>query len=144
MVHPLVGLKNYRPVVQLIAILHRVTLRNQLRAWVFPDWLPGFFHIFTLFAVMSHVSKISKFIFGEAINLSVGYLAGLTASNLVSKFFVKKGLVNLWGLAAKRDALNKDDYSWLMFGASYFIGLVVMLAVDYGMKKIRKTEGAVA
>ena len=88
------------------------------------------------------MSKFTKFIFGEALNLSVGYLAGLTASNLVSKFFVKKGLVNLWGIAAKREALGKDDYGWLMFGASYFIGLVVMLAVDYLMKKIRKPEGA--
>ena len=37
------------------------------------------------------MSKFTKFIAGEITNLAVGYLAGLTASNLVSRFFVKKG-----------------------------------------------------
>ena len=83
------------------------------------------------------MSKLTKFIAGEALNLSVGYLAGLSASMLVSKFFVKKGLVNLWGLAAKRDAVDKDTYEWLMFGASYFIGLLVMVLINYLMKRLR-------
>jgi len=82
--------------------------------------------------------KFSKFISNELLNLSVGYLAGLSASSLVAKFFVKKGIGNLWGLAAKREAVKKDDYEWLLFGASYLIGLAVMLAVSYLMKSIRK------
>lgn len=88
------------------------------------------------------MSKFIKFIANEAFNLSVGYLAGLTASTLVSKFFVKKGLVNLWGLAAKREAVGKGDYEWLLFAASYFIGLVVMLGVSYGMERLRKSPSA--
>lgn len=84
------------------------------------------------------MSKYINFIAGEALNLSVGYLAGLSASTLVSKFFVKKGLVNLWGLTAKREAIRKDDYEWLMFIASYLIGLLVMVSVNYLMQKIRK------
>lgn len=86
------------------------------------------------------MSKFTQFVVGEVTNLAVGYLAGLTASNLVSRYFVKKGLVNLWGLAAKREAVSKDAYEWIMFIASYLIGLTVMLAVSYGMQKIRKTE----
>ncbi len=84
------------------------------------------------------MSKFLNFITGEILNLSVGYLAGLTASNLVSKFFVKKGLVNLWGLTAKREAVKKDDYEWLMLIASYLIGLIVMASVNLLMKKLRK------
>lgn len=83
------------------------------------------------------MKKLLHFLSQEALNLSVGYLAGLLASTLVSKFFVKKGLVNLWGLAAKREALRKDDYEWLMFIASYLIGLIVMVAVQYGMRRLR-------
>lgn len=86
------------------------------------------------------MSKFTQFVINEATNLAVGYLAGLTASNLVSRFFVKKGLVNLWGIAAKREAVKKDTYEWLMFIASYLIGLAVMLAVSYAMKKIRTPE----
>ena len=84
------------------------------------------------------MSKFLQFVTGEITNLAVGYLAGLTASTLVSRFFVKKGLVNLWGLAAKREAVSKDNYEWLLFAASYLIGLIVMVCVNYGMKKIRK------
>lgn len=83
------------------------------------------------------MKKLLNFLSQEALNLSVGYLAGLLASNLVSKFFVKKGLVNLWGIAAKREALRKDDYEWLMFISSYLIGLVVMVAVQYAMQRLR-------
>jgi hypothetical protein len=83
------------------------------------------------------MSKFTQFITNEILNLSVGYLAGLSASSLVAKFFVKKGVGNLWGLAAKREAVNKDDYEWLLFGASYLIGLAVMLTVSYAMKTLR-------
>lgn len=86
------------------------------------------------------MSKFTQFLIGEVTNLAVGYLAGLTASNLVSRYFVKKGLVNLWGVAAKREAVSKDAYEWIMFVASYLIGLIVMLAVSYAMQKIRKPE----
>jgi len=82
--------------------------------------------------------KFTHFLAHEALNLSVGYLAGLTASALVSKFFVRKGLVNLWGLASKRHALGKDEYEWLMVIMSYLIGLIVMLLVSYGMSQLRR------
>lgn len=83
------------------------------------------------------MKKFTYFLTHEALNLSVGYLAGLAASNLVSKFFVKRGLVNLWGLTARREALKKDDYEWLMFAASYLIGLIVLVLVQYGMRRLR-------
>lgn len=86
------------------------------------------------------MSTFTRFLTSEALNLAVGYLAGLSASVLVSKFFVKKGLVNLWGIASKRQALAKDDYEWLMAAASYLIGLFVMIAVNYGMKRLRNQE----
>jgi hypothetical protein len=86
------------------------------------------------------MSKIKNFIAGEVLNLAVGYLAGLIASNLVSRYFVKKGLVNLWGIAAKKEAVSRDAYEWLMFIASYVIGLVVMIAVSQLMERLRKPE----
>lgn len=89
------------------------------------------------------MQKYINFISGEITNLAVGYLAGLSASMLVSEFFVRKKLGNLWGLAAKREAVNKDDYGWLMFVASYVIGLVVMVSVNYLLKRLRKPESTV-
>ena len=84
--------------------------------------------------------KITHFIAKEALSLSAGYLAGLTASYLVSTFFVKRKLVNLWGITAKREALNKDTYEWLMAISAYLIGLAVMLIVTYWIKRLGKKE----
>lgn len=84
------------------------------------------------------MSKFRAFLTQEVLNLAVGYLAGLTASAMVSQFFVKKGLVNLWGLTARRTALRRDDYEWLMIMASYLIGLLVMVLVSYLMKRLRR------
>jgi len=86
------------------------------------------------------MKKAFHFLAGEVTNLAIGYLAGLTASNLVSRFFVKRGLANLWGLTTKREALQKDTYEWLMFITSYLIGLIVMVAVSQLVKKFRKEE----
>ncbi|MFN0034723.1 MAG: hypothetical protein ACKVUS_06645 [Saprospiraceae bacterium] len=84
--------------------------------------------------------KFFHFAAGEILNLSVGYLAGLTASNLVSRFFVKKKLANLWGLTAKKEVVSRGDYEWLMFGSSYIIGLAVMLVVSYLMKRMLREK----
>ena len=67
----------------------------------------------------------------------MGYLAGLTASNLVSHFFVRKKFGNLWGLTAQKEAVSKNDYEWLMFGTSYAIGLIVMLIVSYVIRRLQ-------
>lgn len=85
-------------------------------------------------------NKVIGFITNEAVNLSVGYLAGLSASMLVSKFFVRKGLSNLWGLTAKREALDRDTYEWLMFASSYLIGLIVMATITYLLKRLRNPK----
>lgn len=81
--------------------------------------------------------KFLHFAAGEILNLSVGYLAGLTASNLVSRFFVQKKMANLWGLAAQKEAVSRDNYDWLMFWSSYAIGLIVIMIVSYTIKRLR-------
>ena len=86
------------------------------------------------------MKKIIPFLSQEALNLSVGYLAGLIASGLVSRFFVERGFANLWGLAAKRNALQKDTYEWVMVISAYLIGLIVMLLVQYAMRRLRGQE----
>ena len=83
------------------------------------------------------MQKFTTFFGQEIMNLAVGYLAGFVASALVSQFFVKKGLVNLWGLAAKRQALGKDNYEWLMWFTSYAVGLLVMVSVNYLIRRRR-------
>lgn len=91
------------------------------------------------------MKKITDFILHEVVNLAIGYLAGLGATRLVERYFVKKGWSNLWGLAAKREAVSGDTYEWLLFGVSYGIGLAVLLLINQLMKKINpkkaKTEG---
>lgn len=81
-----------------------------------------------------------KFVLGEVISLAVSYLAGWSASWLVSLFFVKRGIGNLWGLATKREAVSKDTYEWLMFFGSYLVGLIVMLLVNRLIHSFKKED----
>jgi hypothetical protein len=85
---------------------------------------------------MSKRKKIGVFIINEMLGQSMGYLAGLSASYLVSSYFVAKKAGNLWGLFSKKQAVSKDDYEWLMFAASYIIGLAVMALVNYLIKRM--------
>lgn len=82
------------------------------------------------------MSKLSHFVAKEILGLSIGYMAGLTASYLVSSFFVKRKLVNLWGLTSKRTAVTGDTYEWIMAIFAYLIGLIVMLIVMYWVRKL--------
>lgn len=86
------------------------------------------------------MKKTVHFFISEVLNLAVSYLAGYGASMLVTRFFVKRGIGNLWGLAAKREAVGKDTYEWLMFVSSYLIGLIVMVLVNQLIKKMIKQE----
>lgn len=86
------------------------------------------------------MKKTVHFFISEVLNLAVSYLAGYGASMLVTRFFVKRGIGNLWGLAAKREAVGKDTYEWLMFVSSYLIGLLVMVLVNQLIKKMIKQE----
>jgi hypothetical protein len=83
------------------------------------------------------MARFAEFVGQEVLNLAIGYLAGLLASNLVTTFFVKRGIGNLWGLTSGRDALKRDTYDWLLFISSYAIGLLVMIGVQYGMRRLR-------
>ena len=89
-----------------------------------------------------HMKNSFHFVANEVLNNAIGYLAGFIASNLVARFFVKKGIANLWGLTAHREAVNKTTYEWLMFFSAYFIGLIVLLLVNRLMKKLNPTPKA--
>ncbi len=86
------------------------------------------------------MNKIFDYIFKEALKNSAGYLAGLSSSMLVSQFFVKRGVSNLWGLTTKREAVSKDNYEWIMYVTSYVVGLVVMTLVNNFLKKLGGKE----
>ena len=79
--------------------------------------------------------KVTRWAVSKILGQAVGYLAGFSSSLIVAQFFVKKNLWNGFGLFAKREAVNKDTYEWLLFLSSYIIGFLVMQLVTYLLKK---------
>lgn len=70
-----------------------------------------------------------SFVGDEIIGTALGWTAGLISSAIVEAYFVKKGIGNLWGLAAQRTALSGEAYGWTEWGISYAVGLATVIIV---------------
>ncbi len=63
------------------------------------------------------------------------FLSGMSAANLVSMFFEKRGMANLWGLTARKHVIDKDTFRFLEWTCSLVIGFI---AFEVAMGLMRK------
>jgi hypothetical protein len=68
---------------------------------------------------------ISKYLFDQLTGNFLGFLVGLSASGLVSKFFATRSIKNLWGIASKKTVIDKDTFSMLEWIISIIVGFIV-------------------
>lgn len=72
------------------------------------------------------------------------FISGMSAANLVSIFFEKRGIANLWGLTAKKMVIDKDTFRVLEWTCSLLIGFIAFEIVNGLMRKfnayVEKTE----
>lgn len=76
---------------------------------------------------MARISRkdITKYLYDQLTGNFMGFLAGLSASSLVSNFFEKKSIRNLWGLSSKKTVVDKETFSNLEWVVSLIIGFIV-------------------
>lgn len=55
----------------------------------------------------------------------MGFLIGLSATGLVSRFFETRSIKNLWGLGAKKTVVDRDTFANLEWIISIIIGFIV-------------------
>jgi hypothetical protein len=75
---------------------------------------------------------LGAFVGDEILGNTVGWTAGLSSAWLVDFFFVRRGLRNLWGLAAgDRVVVSGAQYEWIGAVASYLVGLLTLILVRH-------------
>lgn len=68
---------------------------------------------------------ILRYLYDQLTGNFLGFLIGMSATSLVSKFFETRSLKNLWGLTAKKTIVNKATFSNLEWILSIVIGFIV-------------------
>ncbi|WP_112749307.1 hypothetical protein [Pseudochryseolinea flava] len=83
---------------------------------------------------------IARYLYESLTGNFLGFLIGMSASGLVSRFFETKGLRNLWGLTAKKTVVSKETFGWLEWVIALVIGFVVFEVVNKVLKAYIQKE----
>jgi hypothetical protein len=79
--------------------------------------------------------SILKYTYDQLTGSFMGFLLGMAATRLVSRFFVTKSIRNLWGLTAKKTVVDRQTYHALEWIISIVIGFIVFEIVTKVIKK---------
>ncbi|HEY9008320.1 hypothetical protein [Ohtaekwangia sp.] len=68
---------------------------------------------------------VLRYLYDQLTGNFAGFLIGMSATSLVSRFFETRSIRNLWGLTAKKTVIDKATFSNLEWILSIVIGFVV-------------------
>jgi hypothetical protein len=68
---------------------------------------------------------IKRYLYDQITGNFLGFIVGISASSLVSKFFATRSLKNLWGIASKKTVVDKDTFSAMEWIISIIVGFIV-------------------
>ena len=71
----------------------------------------------------------------------LGFIVGMSATSLVSQFFEKRGIKNLWGITSRKAVVDKDTFAALEWCVSILIGFIVFEMVTKGLKQWLEKRG---
>jgi hypothetical protein len=69
--------------------------------------------------------RVFKYLYDQLTGNFAGFLVGMSATGLVSKFFETRSIKNLWGLTAKKAVVSKETFGALEWIISILIGFIV-------------------
>jgi hypothetical protein len=69
--------------------------------------------------------NVLKYLYDQLTGNFAGFVIGMSATGLVSRFFETRGLRNLWGLSSKKVLVSKEMFGALEWIISIVIGFIV-------------------
>lgn len=80
---------------------------------------------------MKYINRrvIGTYLLDQLTGNFLGFVVGMLASGLVSRFFETRSVRNLWGLASKKTVVDKDTFTTLEWVISLVIGFIVFEVV---------------
>lgn len=82
-----------------------------------------------------HPKKIMSFLYNKLTGSFAGFVIGMAATGLVSRFFETRSIKNLWGLTAKKKIIDKGTYGHMEWLISIIIGFIVFEIVTKVVKQ---------
>lgn len=69
--------------------------------------------------------SVGRYLLTEVAGNFVGFLIGMSATGLVSRFFETRSIRNLWGLTARKTVVDKNTFTALEWILSIVVGFIV-------------------
>ena len=84
---------------------------------------------------MKRIKMVLYYLYDKLTGTFSGFVIGMAATGLVSRFFETKSFKNLWGLTAKKKVVDKETFGYLEWTASVVIGFLVFEIFTKVIKK---------
>jgi len=81
------------------------------------------------------LQKFIQYLYNNFLGNFIGFAIGMASTRLVSHFFARRSIKNLWGLTTKKTSLDKKTYDNLEWIVALVIGFIVFEIISKGIKK---------
>jgi hypothetical protein len=68
---------------------------------------------------------VSHYLLTEVAGNFIGFIVGISATGIVSRFFETRNIKNLWGLTSKKTVVDKSTFTALEWIISIIVGFIV-------------------
>ena len=79
--------------------------------------------------------KFLQYMYSNFTGNFIGFAIGMASTRLVAHFFTTRSIKNLWGLAAKKQVVDKQTFSAMEWMISIIIGFLVFEIISKWVKK---------
>lgn len=82
---------------------------------------------------METLKRWGETLIQEILSNGIGFVAGLYSYQIVSQFFIKRSIWNLWGAFSSRTAVDETTYEVLAVVTAGVLGFVALSLTNYAM-----------
>ena len=81
------------------------------------------------------LQRFVLYLYNNFLGNFIGFAIGMASTRLVSHFFARRSIKNLWGLTTKKTSLDKKTYDNLEWIVALVIGFIVFEIISKWIKK---------
>ena len=79
--------------------------------------------------------KFMQYVYSNYTGNFIGFAIGMASTRLVAHFYTTRSIKNLWGLAAKKEVVDRQTFSFMEWAISIIIGFLVFEIISKWVKK---------
>lgn len=83
---------------------------------------------------MKPLKNLGTYLYHSLTGSFIGFVVGMAATGLVSRYFETRNFKNLWGLTAKKKLVDKETFGYMEWAISIVIGFLVFELIQKVVK----------